>query len=218
MERQELEALRRWEKGKGVARKLRSQGLIPAVCYRKGIEPIPLALETKKLGQILLREAGQNVLIQLRIRDQKGPEKQEAVILKEIQKDPLAGIVHVDFLAVKMDELITIEVPVRMVGEPLEAVRAGGMVQQLRRFLEVECLPGDMPEHIDVEVSALKMGDSIHVEQIQVPSGVRVLTDKKEPVVVITAPAAEVEEVKPVEEEEAAEAAAATEKPAEESK
>ena len=216
MERPELEARRRRESGKEAARKLRASGHVPAVCYRKGIEPIPLSLEKKSLEKILLSEAGQNVLIQLRIRDTKDPERNEAVILKEIQRDPFSAIIHVDFLAVKMDETITIEVPVRMIGEPLEAVRAGGLVQQLRRFLEVECLPGSMPEHIDVDVSALKMGESIHVEQIQVPEGIRVLTDMKEPVVVITAPAAEVEEVKPVEEEEVAEAV--TEAPVEEPK
>jgi len=96
-----------------------------------------------------------------------------------------------------MDEVILVETPVKLVGEPTEALREGGMVQQLRRTLEVECLPGDIPESFDVDISGMKIGDSLHVEQVQVPEGIRILTDPKEPVVLISAVSAE--EEKPVE-------------------
>ena len=206
MEKQELEVQKRGNTGKGVARKLRARGIIPAVCYRKGIQPIPLSLEKKRMVK-LLQDAegqGQNILIQLKITDEKGPEEQEAVILKEIQKNHLSEVLHVDFLAVKMDEAIVVEVPLKLVGEPTEALREGGLVQQLKRVLEVECLPGEIPEHMEADISQLAIGDSLHVEDVQVAEGIRVLTDAKEPVVVVSAPVAEVEEEKAVEDEEAA--------------
>lgn len=210
MEKQELQVQRRWKTGKGAARRLRAGGYYPAICYRKGIDPIPLTLERKKLETLLQKTGGQNVLILLKILDgQDGSERQESVILKDLQKDHMARICHVDFLAVRMDEAILVETPVRFVGEPTEALRDGGVVQQLRRSLEVECLPGDIPESFEVDISGLKIGDSFHVEQIEVAEGIRILTDPKEPLVLISAPAAE-EEAAAVEGEEA-EAAEGTE-------
>ncbi len=209
MEQQELEVTRRWKTGKGAARKLRAAGNVPAVCYRKGLDPIPLSLEKRSLERILQVAAGQNILIQLKIKDEaRSEEEQETVIVKEIQKDPLNRVLHADFMGVLMDQLITVEVAVRLVGEPTEALREGGMVQQLRRVVELECLPGDIPEHIDADIGELSMGESIHVEDLKIGEGMRVLTDPKEPVVVISAPVEE-EEEKPEEveagEEEGAE-------------
>ncbi len=195
MEQQELEVKRRLETGKGVARKLRSGGHVPAVCYRKGLDPILLSLEKRELERILQASAGQNVLIQLKIKGDKAAEDQQTVIVKEVQKDHLNRMLHADFMGVLMDQLITVEVAVRLVGEPTEALREGGMVQQLRRVVELECLPGDIPEYVDAEIGELKMGESVHVEQLKVPEGSRILTDAKEPVVVISAPVEEVEEV-----------------------
>ncbi len=205
MEKQVLEVHRRQETGKGVARRLRAGGYYPAICYRKGMEPIPLSLEKKKLETLMHLTGSQNVLIQLKILDDRdGSERQEAVILKDVQKDHLSHVCHVDFLAVRMDEVILVETPVKLVGEPSGALREGGMVQQLRRTLEVECLPGDIPESFDVDISGMKIGDSLHVEQIDVPKGIRILTDPKEPVVLLSAPSAE--EEKPVPAAEAVEA------------
>ncbi len=205
MEVQELEVQRRWKTGKGVARKLRAQGAIPAICYRKGIEPIPLSMERRVLEKVLKTAAGQNVLIQLKIQDGSASPGQEMVILKEAQRDHLDRIVHADFMGILMDEAITVEVNLRLVGEPTEALREGGMIQQLRRSVEVECLPADIPEHIEVDVSKLQMGESIHVRDIQVAEGVEILTDPAETVVVISAP--EEEAVTEVEGEEAEEGA-----------
>jgi len=216
MEKQELVVQRRWKAGKAASGRLRARGFIPAVCYRKGVAPISLSMERHKLQKLLSRAAGQSVLIQLNIQDDQGGEEQETVILKEIQRNPFAAITHVDFLMVKMDEMIAIEVPLRFVGEPTEALRTGGLVNQLRRFVEVECLPGDIPEHIDVDISGLRIGDPLHVEQIQAGEGIRILTDKKEPIVVVSMPAVEVEEKKAAEGEEAVEETA--EKPEEETK
>jgi large subunit ribosomal protein L25 len=191
MEKQELEVQRRRKIGKGHARRLRAGGHYPAVCYRKGIEPIPLSLEKKILDTLLQKTGGQNVLIQLKILDDKGPATQEAVILKDVQRDHLSRICHLDFLAVRMDEAILVETPLKLIGEPTEALRDGGLVQQLRRTLEVECLPGDIPECIEVDISGLTMGATFHVGQVKVPEGVRILTDSKETLVLISAPTTE---------------------------
>jgi len=214
MEKQELQVQRRWKTGKGAARRLRAGGYYPAICYRKGMEPIPLSLEKKQLETLLHVTGGQNVLIHLQIVDGRdGSEAQEAVILKDVQKDHLSHVCHVDFLAVRMDETILVEIPVKLIGEPTEALREGCVVQQLRRTLEVECLPGDIPESFDVDISALKMGESLHVEQIRVPDGIRVLTDPKEPVVLVSAPAVEKEQA-PAEAEEGEAGGVAEGKPA----
>jgi large subunit ribosomal protein L25 len=103
-------------------------------------------------------------------------------------------MLHADFMGVLMDQVITVEVAVRLVGEPTEALREGAIVQQLRRVVELECLPGDIPEYIEAEIGNLSMGESIHVEELRVPEGSRILTDAKEPVVVISAPVEEEEE------------------------
>ena len=193
METRELEVQERVKIGKGVARKLRSRGIIPAICYRKGTAPVPLSVDPKRLEKLLHTTAGQNVLIQLQILG-TDPRK-KTVILKDIQRHPLSGLVHVDFMEVLLDEAIAVEVPLRLTGEPLEALRLGGLVQQLRRSIEVQCLPTRIPDHITVDVSALNLGDSIHVEEIRLDDDIRILTDLKEPVVVISAPEAEKVEV-----------------------
>lgn len=201
MQKQDLEVRRRSETGKGTARKLRAKGFLPAVCYRKGLDPILLSLEKRELERILKAAAGQNVLIQFKIKGEADSADQETVIIKEVQKDPFNRMLHADFMGVLMDQLITVEVAVRLIGEPTEALREGAMVQQLRRVVELECLPGDIPEYVDAEIAHLKMGESVHVGALKVPEGSRILTDEKEAVVVISAPVEEVKEaVEPGEE------------------
>ena len=195
MQKQDLEVTRRSETGKGTARKLRAKGFVPAVCYRKDLDPILLSLEKRALERIMQSSAGQNILIQLKIKGEEAAENQETVIIKEVQKDPLNRMLHADFMGVLMDQLITVEVAVRLVGEPTEALREGAMVQQLRREVELECLPGDIPEYVDAEIAHLNIGESVHVEELKVPEGSRILTDAKEAVVVISAPVEEEEEV-----------------------
>ena len=178
MQQQDLEVRRRSETGKGTARKLRAKGFVPAVCYRKGLDPILLSLEKRELEKILQAAGGQNILIQLKIKGEAASEGQETVIVKEVQKDPLNRMLHADFMGVLMDQLITVEVAVRLVGEPTEALREGAMVQQLRRVVELECLPGDIPESVDAEIAHLNMGESVHVGELKVPEGSRILTHR----------------------------------------
>jgi large subunit ribosomal protein L25 len=124
-------------------------------------------IQSKDLAKALQTEAGENVLIDLDIR--KGAQSdRKVVMLKDIQIDPLKRVtLHTDFYEVTMDEMVTVEVPVHLIGKP-EGTKVGGILEQVRRVIEVQCFPGDIPKSIDVDVSALKIGDSIHVQDITV--------------------------------------------------
>ncbi|HMK75518.1 MAG TPA: 50S ribosomal protein L25 [Thermodesulfobacteriota bacterium] len=167
MERPVLTAEIREGVGKEKARKLRLKGLIPAIFYGPRSQTIPLVIDSKELTKVLQTEAGENVLIDLDIR--KGAQSdRKVVMLKDIQVDPLQrATLHTDFYEVAMDEMVTVEVPVHLVGKP-EGTKVGGILEQVRREIQVHCLPGDIPKSIDVDVSLLKIGDSIHVEDIKV--------------------------------------------------
>jgi large subunit ribosomal protein L25 len=167
MERPILTAEIREGVGKEKAKKLRSKGLIPAIFYGPRSQTIPLVIDSKELAKVLQTEAGENVLIDLDIR--KGAQSDRKVVMvKDIQIDPLQMIaLHTDFYEVAMDEMVTVEVPVHLVGKP-EGTKVGGILDQIRRVIQIQCLPGNIPKSIDVDVSALKIGDSIHVQDIQV--------------------------------------------------
>ncbi len=166
MERPVLTAEIREGIGKEKAKKLRSKGLIPAIFYGPRTESIPLVIDSKELAKALQTEAGENVLIDLDIR--KGARaNRKVVMLKDIQIDPLQRVtLHTDFYEVTMDEMVTVEVPVHLIGKP-EGTKVGGILEQVRRVIQVQCLPGDIPKSIDVDVSGLMIGDSIHVEDIK---------------------------------------------------
>jgi large subunit ribosomal protein L25 len=196
---------------KGEARKLRAKGLIPAIFYGPRCQSIPLIVDSKEFSKSLQTEAGENVLIDLRIR--KGSdEDRKVVMVKEIQIDPLQGTtLHTDFYEVTMNEMVTVEVPIHLVGKP-EGIKMGGILEQIRRVIEIQCLPGDIPKWIDVDVSSLNIGDSIHVENIRIEK-VKILADTNYTIATVVPPVAE---EKKVVEEVVAEAAVEAEAEAEE--
>ncbi len=201
MERLVLTAQVREETGKGVARKLRAKGLVPAILYGPRTQPIPLSVSRKELSKALRTEAGGNVLIDLEIKDGDLPSR-KVVMLKEVQYDYLGKeILHTDFYEVAMDVMITVEVPIHLVGRP-EGAKLGGILDQIRRVVEIQCLPGDIPNSIEVDVSSLKIGDSIHISDIKFEKG-KILTDPGETIATVLAPIVEEKKV----EEVAAEAA-----------
>ncbi len=205
MERLVLTAELRERTGKGVARKLRAKGLIPAILYGPRTQPIPLTVSRKELSKALRTEAGGNVLIDLEIKDGDQPSR-KVVMLKEVQYDYLGKeILHTDFYEVAMDVMITVEVPIHLVGRP-EGAKLGGILDQIRRVVEIQCLPGDIPNSIEVDVSSLKIGDSIHISDIKFEKG-KILTDPGETIATVLAPIVEEKKV----EEVAAEAAPAEE-------
>lgn len=189
MERPVLKAEIREGVGKGAARKLRTRGLIPAIFYGPRIEAIPLVVDSKELIKTLKTESGENVLIDLEIR--KGDQSDRRVVMvKDIQMDPLQRrTLHTDFYEVAMDEAVTVEVPVHLVGKP-EGTKMGGILEQIRRVIQIQCLPGDIPKRIDVDVSSLEIGDSIHVQDIQVEKA-KILFDTNFTIATVVRPVAE---------------------------
>jgi large subunit ribosomal protein L25 len=211
MERPVLTAEVREGVGKGPARRFRAKGLIPAIFYGPRVQSISLIVESKEFSKALQTEAGENVLIDLEIR--KGTQlDRKVVMVKDIQIDPLQGtMLHTDFYEVAMDVLVTVEVPVHLVGKP-EGAKMGGILDQVRRVVEIQCLPGDIAKRIDVDVSALKIGDSIHVEDLQVEKA-KILYDTNFTIATVVPPVAEEKKVEEaVVPEAAAEAAEPKEK------
>jgi large subunit ribosomal protein L25 len=199
--------------GKEKAKKLRAKGLIPAIFYGPRSQTVPLVINSKELSKALQTEAGENVLIDLDIR--KGNQSdRKVVMLKDIQIDPLLRMtLHTDFYEVAMDEMVTVEVPVHLIGKP-EGTKMGGILEQVRRVIQIQCLPGDIPKSIDIDVSPLKIGDSIHVQDIQVEKA-KIISDTNFTIATVVPPVVEekvVEAVAP----EAAEGAEVKEKEEEE--
>ena len=189
MERPVLTAEIREGVGKEKAKKLRSKGLIPAIFYGPKSQTIPLVIDSKELKKALQTEAGENVLIDLDIRKGARADR-KVVMLKDIQIDPLQRVtLHTDFYEVTMDEMVTIEVPVHLVGKP-EGTKVGGILEQVRRAIQVQCLPGDIPKSIDVDVSALMIGDSIHVQDIKTEKA-KIISDTNFTIATVVPPVVE---------------------------
>jgi len=189
MERPILTAEIREGVGKEKAKKLRAKGLIPAIFYGPKSQTISLAIDSKELSKALQTEAGENVLIDLDIR--KGNQSdRKVVMLKDIQIDPLQRItLHTDFYEVTMDEMVTVEVPVHLVGKP-EGTKVGGILEQVRRVIQIQCFPGDIPKSIDIDVSPLKIGDSIHIQDIKVEKA-KILSDTNFTIATVVPPVVE---------------------------
>ena len=197
--------------GKGAARSLRRQSLIPAVLYGPDLESTLLSVSQGDLEKATSTASAENILIDLTITDGESRRNQRAMI-RETQVDPVKRtILHVDFLGISMDRQITVEVPVNLVGDPV-GVAAGGMLQQVLRSVEISCLPDRIPDTLALDVSSLTMGHSLHVSELQIPEGVELLSDPQLTIATVLAPK-KVEEkpAAPVEGEEVAEAAPETE-------
>ena len=195
-----LVAERREGTGKGVARKLRAAGRTPAVVYGQGMVATAVSVDAKDLYHVL-HAGGANVLLDLVVDGEP-----HFALARDVQRDHIRGqFVHVDFLTVSRTEKITIEVPVRVIGESV-GVKAGGVLEHHLWEIQAECLPSDVPEAIDVDVTELAVGDSLKVGDVAVPQGVTFLSPVDELVLAVVPPQArEVEEV----EAEAAEGEAA---------
>jgi large subunit ribosomal protein L25 len=201
-----LNAEVREKTGKEVAKKLRTKGLIPAVFYGPRSETVVLMVDPKELSKTLQTEAGENVIIDLNIR-KGGDSFQKMVMLKEIQIHPLRRkALHADFYEVSMEQMVTVEIPVHLLGKP-EGVKAGGILDQVLRTIQIQCLPGDIPRSIDVNVDALMIGDSVHVREVQLEKG-KILTDLNFTIASVVPPAAEVKPAEEAAPEEGAEAEA----------
>jgi len=216
MERPNLRAEVRETKKKGGSRKLRAQGRIPAIFYGPRTQTVPLMVGPKDLSRALQTEAGENVLIDLDIQNADGADRR-VVMVKDLQIDPLQNrILHADFYEVSMDEMVTVEIPIHLVGKS-EGVKLGGILEQVSRTVEIQCLPGDIPRAVELDVSSLKIGDSIHVEEIQLEK-VKILSDPGLTVATVVPPVTEEKEVAVPAEAEAVEAVEEAEEEKEEKK
>jgi large subunit ribosomal protein L25 len=180
-----LVAERREGTGKGVARKLRAAGRVPAVLYGQGQESVSISVDARELVHLFHQAASANVLLDLVLDG-----KEHLTIPREVQRDHIRGrYVHVDFLVVRRDEKIAVNVEVVEVGEAV-GVKAGGVVEHHLRELHVECFPQDVPEHIEADISQLEIGDMLHVRDLVPPQGVTVLTNPDDAVLSVITPAA----------------------------
>jgi len=156
--------------GRSAIRKLKGRGIVPAIVYGGSDKPQPLQVSRRDISVMLSHASGENILVELEIAGEKGSRM---AMIQEIQHSPVGGdVLHVDFHAVSMDEKIEADVPLEPAGVANGVKNFGGLLEQSLRTLEVECLPRDLPDKITVDVSALNIGDSIHVRDIQLPAGV----------------------------------------------
>ena len=189
MEQINLTALLRVERGKGPAGRLRVAGRVPGILYGPGVEgAIALALNTKELEKTLHTHAGGNVLVNLEIAG----DKNRTVMFKEVMRHPLRGtVVHVDLLEVNLNETVEIEVPVHLTGKAA-GLAFGGIVQHETRTITILCLPSQIPDSIEVDITPLNVGQSIHVKDIQLAQGLTAVNEPDLTVVSIVSPTAEV--------------------------
>jgi large subunit ribosomal protein L25 len=160
-----LEATRRDSIGKGEARRMRQRGLLPAVVYGGDAGATPISVEPKALLKILHSEGGANTLIALKL-DGAGDTR---VLVKDYQVDPITRqILHADFYTIRMDRTIEVTIPVVLRGEPKGVKLQGGFLEFVRREIEIECLPGDIPEHVEIDVSELMLHQGVRVRDVAV--------------------------------------------------
>jgi len=191
MEKISINAEKREEVGKGIARSLRRNNMIPAILYRAG-DSLPIKLSHKEITKFINTTSGEQVIVNLHFKD--GETK--LALLKDYQVDPIKGnLLHADFFEVSLTEEVKVSVHVSTVGEPIGVKRDGGILQYLLREVEIECLPDRMPGHIEIDISGLEIGQSIHVSDLKLGEDIRVLTNPEEVIVNVIAPA--VEEVAP---------------------
>jgi large subunit ribosomal protein L25 len=188
-----LKAEPRTNVGRSAVRKLRARGLIPAIIYGGNDQPQPLQVTARDINAVMSHASGENVLVDLEIA---GEKSSRAVLVQEVQHSPVGGdIRHIDFHAISMDQRIQAEVPLEPMGIANGVKNFGGLLEQSLRALAIECLPRDLPDRITVDVSAMNIGDSIHVRDIQLPSGVTAKVQPDLTAFSVLAPAVEEEPV-----------------------
>jgi len=179
-----LKVLVREETGKQAAKNLRRQGYVPGVLYGSGIEPTPLSIDTKDLLS-LLHTFGRNVVVNLTLGKSR---KKIKSFIYDIQHHPISGeITHVDLKRIAMDEKIHVTVPVHLSGMPWGVKNEGGIVEHMLHTIEISCLPSDIPEEINVDISEMRLGDVIHVRDLA-HEKFEILSDEESVVVHIIAP------------------------------
>ncbi len=191
--------------GKGAARSIRREGLVPAVIYGHGRDPISLSLNARDLDKMLGHIQAESTVIDITVGGQTAK-----TLIREIQRHPIKRqILHVDFQALVAGEKVTVSIPITLTGIPEGVKLEGGVLDQTLRELEIEVDPSNIPDHVELDVSAMVIGDSLHVSDIKLPEGVEILDDPETSVAVVAAPRAVIEETPAAEGVEGAPEAAA---------
>jgi len=193
----------REELGKAKVKDLREEkGFIPAVIYGENMDSCAIKVSYRQLLQLLHQHRLENMVLNLKIKNDK-KQKARPCLIKEIQYGPVKGdIIHVDFNEISLTRVIKVNVPVVAKGEPVGVKLEGGSLEHILWEIEVECLPTDMPKDIEIDVSLLKIGDAIHIKDINFPPNIKVLNAPETVVLSIAAPIKEEIPVAPVEGEE----------------
>jgi large subunit ribosomal protein L25 len=201
-----LKAYPRQATGKGTARKLRREEKIPAIFYGPGSDSVMLTVNTPELETIIKGTAGENVILDLQMEMEGGTTSKKA-ILKDLQIDPVKDVyLHADFYEISMDKEITVDIPIQLINTPVGVSMGGGILQHIRRELTISCLPGDIIDALELDVSHLEIGDALHISDITMPAGIVPLEEAHLTVAVVAAPTVVEEAVEEeVSEEEAAE-------------
>src|SRR5213079_859958 len=191
--------------GKGAARSLRSRGQVPAVIYGHGRDPLPLSLNARDLDKMLGNIQAERTVIEVIVDGQTAK-----TLIREIQRHPIKRqILHVDFQALVAGEKVVVSIPIVLVGTAKGVKLEGGVLDHTLRELEIEVDPSNIPDHVELDVTNMVIGDSLHVSDIKVPEGVEVLDDPETSVAVVAAPRAVIEEAPAAEVVEGAPEAAA---------
>jgi len=197
-----IKAFSRNERGKNAAHSLREKGLIPAVLYGHNISPVALSISAGELTAMLKpvgHSAGEHALHRLSIEDRKDIPLKD-IMIKEIQRDPITQkILHIDLYAVRMDEKVIVPVRINVTGKA-PGVQKGGILQQMLREVKIKCFPSDIPQAFDIDVSALDIGQSLHISDLNLPANIEIHEELSAAVVGVIAPTIIKEEVPAAEE------------------
>jgi large subunit ribosomal protein L25 len=193
MERIDLTANLRQETGKGPSHRYRQQGLVPAVFYGRATDTLPLTVDLAEIKRVIRgHHGGENLLFNLRVEGKADLDPQVAM-MRDVQIDPITReIIHIDFHKINLTEKVEVAVPIELVGKA-EGVKLGGILQQIERELHVRCLPMQIPNSIDVDVTSLKIGDSLHVRDLSLAEGIEILTIGDHTLVTVVGARAEIE-------------------------
>ncbi|HRX54070.1 MAG TPA: 50S ribosomal protein L25 [Verrucomicrobiales bacterium] len=165
-----IKAQKRESSGTSTAKKLRRQGIVPAVVYGSKQDNYGIQVDAREFGEVLRHQTSINFLLNLEIEGAR--EAKKLAMVQAVQRDPLSGaFVHIDFHAVKADEVIHAHIPVELIGDSA-GVKLGGVMDHLIHSLEIHCLPSDLPERIEADVTSLEIGNSLHIRDLILPKGV----------------------------------------------
>ncbi len=181
------------ELGKGGARSLRRSGILPAIVYSEG-NSTPIKILGKQMTKLIYSGVGEHALITIELNEDGGKTSEHPVLVKDYQRDPVSEeLLHVDFLKVSLEKILKVTVPLDIVKQPV-GIKMGGVLQHRLREVEVECLPTQIPDRIEVDAEFIEIGHSLHVSDIAIPEGTKMVTAPEELILLVSAPVIEKEE------------------------